>query len=63
MKQDNVSVHPHIQAGKLLRDLEDLHGVRFGEETTRLVGTHIQQIYSHFWELLEKAELRNSKHE
>lgn len=59
----DVQTTPHLQANRLIRDIEHLYKVKFGKEGIATVHRHYDQVYSHFWELLEKAELRNSKHD
>lgn len=63
-RDDKANNIPHLEANKLIREVEAYVNGKFGEVGIALFHDAFDRVYSHFWKLLEKAELgQDGKHE
>lgn len=57
-KDDKANNVPHLEANKLIREVEAYVNGKFGREGIALFHSAFERVYAHFWKLLEKAELK-----
>lgn len=53
-----VKTESHLEANKLVREVEAYVNGKFGREGIALFHHAFERVYAHFWKLLEKAELK-----
>lgn len=56
--QDGKLKESHLEANKLIREVEAYVNGKFGKEGIELFHTAFERVYRHFWELIEEAELK-----